>query len=70
MAYRVKADPSMGFDEDLLFCTFFNSGELTKISLLTKDEAFNESDFLLTATPQTWKNFSQMRAILLWNFRS
>ena len=56
MAYRIKADSSWGLEEDLFFCTFFVSGELTNFSLMTEDEAFKESDFVLSAIPQTWKN--------------
>ena len=55
MAYRVKAEPSWGIDKDVYFCVFFNAGELNKLELVSKDAAEN-AEYLLTATPQTWKS--------------
>lgn len=55
MAYRVKSEPAWGIDQDIYFCAYFNAGELERMELVTREAAEN-SQFLLTATPQTWKS--------------
>ena len=55
MAYRVKAEPAWGIDKDIYFCAFFQAGELNKLELMPREEAEN-AEFLLAATPQTWKS--------------
>ena len=55
MAYRVKAEPAWGIDKDIYFCAFFEAGELNKLELMPK-EAAESAEFLLAATPQTWKS--------------
>ena len=54
MAYRVTADSTWGIEEDLLWCTFFEKGQLTKMCYLTQAEVDGEADFLLSAPPATW----------------
>ena len=55
MAYRVKAEPAWGIDKDIYFCAFFEAGELNKLELMPREEA-ESAEFLLAATPQTWKS--------------
>jgi putative sterol carrier protein len=55
MAYRVKSEPAWGIDRDIYFCAFFDAGELNKLELVSKETAEN-AQYLLTATPQTWKS--------------
>ena len=54
MAYRTTADSNWGIEKDLLWCTFFEKGQLTKMCVLTQDEVDNEAEFLLSAPPETW----------------
>jgi hypothetical protein len=55
VAYRVEAEPRWGIDNDMIFCTYFANGELTKMDFLNEDDAFDEADFVLGAPPQEWK---------------
>ena len=55
MAYRVKAEPAWGIDEDIIFCLFFDAGDLTRIEFLTEEQAAREAEYILSATPQEWK---------------
>ncbi|MFH1152431.1 MAG: hypothetical protein V1793_01330, partial [Pseudomonadota bacterium] len=55
MCYRVKADPAWGIDTDILFCAYFTEGALNRLELISEENAKKEADFLLSATPQTWK---------------
>jgi hypothetical protein len=53
---RVKSDPDWGISEDIIFGTFFDRGELKTIKFFTEGEAFQEAEYLMAATPRTWKN--------------
>jgi hypothetical protein len=52
---RVKSDPDWGIGEDIIFGAFFDKGDLRTLNFFTEDEAFQEADYLMTATPETWK---------------
>ena len=55
MAYRVKADPAFGIDQDILFCAFFDKGKLNRLELISEEVANNEAEYIMAATPITWK---------------
>ena len=52
---RVKSDPDWGIGEDIIFGAFFDKGDLRTLNFFTEGEAFQEADYLMTATPRTWK---------------
>ena len=54
MAYRVLEKPEWGIDKSIIFCTFFESGELTKACLLSEEQAKQEAQFLTVAPPERW----------------
>ncbi len=53
--YSVKSDPDWGISEDIIFCAFFEKGELRTLNFFTEGEAFQAAEYLMTATPLTWK---------------
>ncbi|RZB37463.1 MAG: hypothetical protein SRB2_01007 [Desulfobacteraceae bacterium Eth-SRB2] len=53
---RVKSNPDWGIGEDIIFGAFFDKGDLRTLNFFTEGEAFQEADYLMTATPETWKN--------------
>lgn len=55
MAYRVKADPKFGIDEDILFCACFSEGKLNKLALVSEETALAEAEYVMAASPTTWK---------------
>jgi hypothetical protein len=55
VCFLVKAEPDWGIDKDILFCAFVRQGELEKLDFLTADEARDQGEFILAATPQEWK---------------
>lgn len=55
ICYRVKSDPDWGISEDIIFGAFFDKGELKKLNFFTEGEAFQEAEYLMAASPQTWK---------------
>jgi len=55
ICFRVKSDPGLGISEDIIFGAFFDRGELKTLKIFTKDEAFQEAEYLMAATPRAWK---------------
>jgi putative sterol carrier protein len=67
MAYRVKAEPSWGINKDVYFCAYFESGELHKLELVSK-EAANDAQYLMAATPKVWKNIITKKSKFITDF--
>jgi putative sterol carrier protein len=55
ICYRVKSDPDWCIREDIIFCSFFEKGELRTLTFFSEDEAFQAAEYLMAATPRTWK---------------
>lgn len=55
ICYRVKSDPDWGISEDIIFGAFFDKGDLRTLNFFSEDEAFQEAEYLMAATPRTWK---------------
>lgn len=54
MCYLVKGDENWGIDRDIIFGAVFDDGELLKLDFYTPEQAGNEADFILEATPEEW----------------
>ncbi len=68
VCFRVKADPKWGLDKDVLFGSFLENGELKRLSLLTEEEAKQQADYILAATPQEWKKILRKQAKFVADF--
>jgi hypothetical protein len=55
ICYRVKSHPDWFIREDIIFCSFFEKGELRTLDFFTEGEAFRAAEYLMAATPLTWK---------------
>jgi putative sterol carrier protein len=55
LCFRIKREPEWGIDEDFIFASYVNLGDLDKLSFINESEAKAEADFVLAATPQEWK---------------
>ena len=58
-AYRIEADEAFGLEKDLYMCMVLDAGKLTRLEHVTEEDAKNDADFLLGATPQVWKRILQ-----------
>jgi putative sterol carrier protein len=68
MAYRVKADPAFGIDRDILFCAYFDEGKLNKLELISEETAKAEAEYIMVATPTTWKKVLKKERKFLTDF--
>lgn len=53
--YRIKAEPTWGIDQDILFGAVVEEGKLLELSFYSEAEGQKRADFILAATPQVWK---------------
>ena len=68
ICYRVKSDPDWGVSEDIIFGAFFDKGDLRTLNFFTEDEAFQEAEYLMAATPRTWKNILRKKRDFVTDF--
>ena len=67
MAYRVKSEPAWGIDKDIYFCAYFESGDLNKLELVSKETAY-DAQYLMGATPMIWKNILTKKSKFITDF--
>lgn len=53
--FRVKAEPAWGIEKDLLFGAVVEHGKLLKLAFFNEEDARQDVEFILSATPQEWK---------------
>lgn len=68
LVYRVKAEPSWGINKDIFFCVYLDGGELTRMELISEDNAKKEADFIMGATPKTWKAILRKKKKFITDF--
>jgi hypothetical protein len=55
VCFLIRADPAWGIEEDILFGAFLRQGELEKLDFFSAEDARDQGEFVLAATPQQWK---------------
>ncbi len=53
--FRIKAEPTWGIDDDILFGAQVEQGKLLELAFYSETQANEIADFILAATPQVWK---------------
>jgi len=68
VCFRVKAEPAWGIEKDIIFGTFIETGKLTKIAFFGEEDAKQEAEYIMTATPQEWKKILRKENKFLTDF--
>ena len=68
LCYRVRAEPTWGIDDDIIFGMFFDQGELTRIDFFSEEAAAAEAEYVLGATPQEWKRLLRKEGKFVTDF--
>lgn len=55
ICFRVAADPEWGIEKDIIFGGEVEKGYLKRLCFFSEDEARQQADFIMAATPQEWK---------------
>jgi hypothetical protein len=66
--FLVKADPAWGIDKDILFGAFIREGELEKLDFFSAEDARDQAEFILAATPQEWKKLLRKESKFVTDF--
>ena len=68
LCYLIRAEPSWGIDDDIIFGMFLDQGDLTRIEFFDRDQAFREAEYVLGATPQEWKRLLRKEGKFVTDF--
>jgi hypothetical protein len=68
VCFLVKAEPAWGIDKDILFCAFVRQGELERMDFLSAEDARDQAEFILAATPQEWKKILRKESKFVTDF--
>ena len=68
VSYKIKAEPAWGIEQDIIFAFYVDKGQITSLGFISAEQAAEESEFILTATPQEWKKLLRGEAKFVTEF--
>ena len=68
VCFRVKGEPAWGIEKDIIFGTFIEEGKLKKIGFFGEEDAKQEAEYIMAATPQEWKKILRKENKFLADF--
>jgi putative sterol carrier protein len=68
ICFRIKAEPAWGIDQDIIFCSYIQKGELQKLAFINDKEARDGAEFVVAATPQEWKKILRKESKFVTDF--
>jgi hypothetical protein len=68
MCYRIKAEPTWGIEQDIIFGMFVEKGALTKMAFFSEEQALDQAEYILSATVQEWKNILRRNSKFVTDF--
>jgi putative sterol carrier protein len=66
--FNIKAEPAWGIDQDVIFGAFITQGDLEKLAFFSEEDAREEAEFILAATPQEWKRLLRKESKFVTDF--
>ncbi|HSR34096.1 MAG TPA: hypothetical protein VLY63_26315 [Anaerolineae bacterium] len=66
--FKIKAEPSWGIEEELIFGSFLDQGALEQLAFFSEEVAIREADYILAATPQEWKRLLRKESKFVTDF--
>jgi hypothetical protein len=66
--FRINAEPAWGIERDILFGGFITQGELDRLAFLSLEDAREQAEFILAATPQEWKKILRKESKFVTDF--
>jgi hypothetical protein len=68
VCFQVNAEPGWGLDENIFFLAHVDKGELLKLGFVQEEEAHQDADFILAASPQEWKKILRKESKFVADF--
>lgn len=53
--FRIREDSTFGIEKDVYLAMVMAAGKLERLEIYSEEDAKNEADFILAATPPVWK---------------
>lgn len=53
--FRINAEPEWEINEDFIFGALVTAGELNELRFFSEEQAMENADFIMAASPQEWK---------------
>jgi hypothetical protein len=68
LCFRVQAESSWGIQRDIIFGTSLQAGQLKSLGFYSEEDAKKEATFILSASPQNWKNLLRKKTKFVTEF--
>ena len=68
VCFLIRADPAWGIDKDILFGSILRHGELEKLDFFSAEDARDQAEFIMAATPQQWKKLLRKESKFVTDF--
>jgi putative sterol carrier protein len=68
ICFKIKANPAWGIDKDIIFCAFVSKGELEEMAFFSEEDAKEQAEFILAASPQEWKRIMRKESKFVGDF--
>jgi hypothetical protein len=68
LCFRVRAEPSWGIERDIIFGTSLHAGQLKSLRFYSEEDAKEKATFILSASPQNWKNLLRKKTKFVTEF--
>jgi putative sterol carrier protein len=66
--FQITAEPEWGIDKDAYIFMGMDAGKMTKFCHVSEDQAKKDSEYIMGATPQTWKRILKKKAKFVGQF--
>jgi hypothetical protein len=66
--FLIRAEPAWGIDQDIIFGAITEKGALIELRFFSRQEAREQADFIMGATPQEWKKILRKESKFLTDF--
>lgn len=66
--FLIRAEPAWGIEQDIVFGAITEKGALLDLRFFSSQEAREQADFIMGATPQEWKNILRKENKFLTDF--
>ena len=68
ICFNIRAEPAWGIEQDIIFGAFITQGDLERLAFFSEEDARNEVEFILAATPQEWKKLLRKESKFVTDF--
>jgi putative sterol carrier protein len=68
VCFQINAKPEWGIEQDIIFASYVNKGSLERLEFISREEAYSEADFVMSASPGEWKSLLRKKSKFIADF--